>query len=74
MASPMGSRGNSRSAKMIAASTPSFSAAVMVTSAAMSGLLADLDQGVVFPDVPVLLHITAGLAQEPDWGAVNRLA
>src|SRR5579864_3975142 len=36
---PITSSGRSRSAKMMAASTPSFSAAVMVTSAAIAGVL-----------------------------------
>ena len=38
------------------------------------GLLADFDQGVVLADVAVLLHVAAGLAQEPDGGAIDGLA
>ncbi len=59
---------------MMAASTPRRSAAVIVTSAAMCGGAADFEQGVVAADGHVFGHIAAGLAEEPDGGAVDGLA
>ena len=56
---------------MMAASTPRRSAAVMVTSAASVGGAADVEQGVVAADGAVLRHVAAGLAEEPDGGAVG---
>ena len=69
----MTSSGSSRSAKMMAASTPRNSAAVMVTSAATCGLLADLEKRVLFADRAVLGHVATGLAHEPDGCAIDRL-
>jgi len=34
------------------------------------GSATDLEQRMIFPDRHVLRHISAGLAQEPDWGTV----
>ena len=59
---------------MMAASTSSFSAAVMVTSAARSGFLQISQQGMVAANGLVLRHIAAGLAEKPHRGFVHGLA
>ncbi len=59
---------------MIAASTSSFSAAVIVTSAASCGCLADFQQGVMPPDHLILRHVAASLTQEPHWRSIHWLA
>ncbi len=51
---------------MMAASTPRRSAADL-------GGAADVEQGVVLADGHVLGHVAAGLAEEPDGGAIDGL-
>ena len=59
---------------MMAASTPRISAAVMVTSAASCGLLADFEQRILLADGAILGHVASGLAHEPDGRAVDGLS
>ena len=62
------------SAKRIAASTPSRSAAVTVTSVASSGRLHSSRNETLRADRPVLGHVAAGLPHQPDRRDVGRLA
>ena len=59
---------------MMAASTSRRSAAVMVTSAAMSGVRQMSSEAVMLAHGHVLGHIAAGLAEEPDGRAIHGLA
>ena len=63
---PSGSSTSRMSAKMIAASTPSCSTAITVTSAAASGVLHSSRKPEPLADGAVLGHVAAGLAHEPD--------
>ena len=62
------------SAKMIAASTPSRSTAVTVTSAAASGLWQSSRKPKLLAHGAVLGHVAPGLPHEPDGRERRRLA
>ena len=71
---PRGSRIRRMSANRIAASTPSRSAAVTVTSVARSGRLQSSRNETARPDGPVLGHVSAGLPHQPDRRDVGRFS
>ena len=70
---PSGSSGSSRSLKRMAASTPSRRTGWSVTSTASSGVRQSVSSVCWLAEGPVLGQVAAGLAHEPDGGAVDRL-